>query len=152
MYFIITLWIYQWYLHVKLLTLWISNCSPLAIISAILNRESDNNLAQICHPAMNLFSGTWRRFGIISPIIQMSNSKWETLFIPLLAWCWVSVTSFQGFPFGITHPNYKIKIDVFIFACSIFIKGIGIMLLFLNYSTENIFITSVEMVGGCCSR
>ena len=101
--------------HVKMMTFWVINCSRLAILIT----WSDNNLTPISHPAMNLISGTWRRFGIISPIIQMTNSKRKTPFIPLLTWCWVSVTSFQGFPFVISHPNYKSKFQV-LFACSIF--------------------------------
>ena len=75
LYFIIILWIYQWYLpcenadvvNIKLF----STCYYFCYFEYRVRQQSDTDLPP-CHES---FSGAWRRFGIIFPIIQMSNSK-----------------------------------------------------------------------------
>ena len=82
---------------------------PTCYFEFRVRKQPDVNLLP-CHESFFRSLKTIQDYLRNDPNVELNTG---TLFIPLLTWCWVSVTSFQGFPFGITHPNYKIEFDVF---------------------------------------
>ena len=60
------------------------------------------------------------------------------------------MTSFQGFPFRITHSVIKLNFTPFLHV--LYLTIVVIMFLFLNDLTVNIFIISVEMAGASYNR